>query len=333
MFKKTVMVLVLCFLVFSVSAFSRADEKDFFQKEHKAVIVDLDFCEDVDDVMAVRVATTLDRAGQIELKGMMLCVTGENNVEALHGLLCYDGYASLPIGTSAAGDPCTSPYWDVLAEYHDPGSLHKEDAVTLYRKLLSDSKTRITIITTGYLGNIAALMKSGPDEISELSGMELLKEKCDAVYITGGAYPGGYDNNFFFTESARTSAAYVFSNAQIPLVFQTSNNGGPVLCGGLLQQTDRERRDPAAKALDAFGTSDGRAAWDPMTVWAAAYPPEETRFSVLKADILFNEETGFNAYEEKEDGAFFLLERSDDDPDWYREQLDLLTVYGSRDNS
>lgn len=310
-----------------------AAKEPFFRKAPKEMIVDLDFCTDVDDVMAVRMATELDKMGQIDLKGMALCTTGADNIEALHGLLSYDGYADLPIGASAVNNEDTSPYWDILARYGSAESLVKEKAVTLYRRLLASSEDKITIVTTGYLTNISELMKSGPDEISGLNGTDLLAKKCDAIYITGGSYPDGMCNNFFFTQSAREATAYVMEHTKTPLVFQTGNNGGPIKCGGLLQKLDTARKDPAAKALDAFGTSDGRASWDPMTVWAAAFSPEDTRFTVTRVNMYFNEETGFNAYEEREDGEFFLLHRLDNDLDWYRDRMDNITVRSYQNRS
>ena len=54
------------------------------------IIIDLDFSTDVDDVCAVRMATSLDKMEKINLQGVMLCVTGENNVSAMYGLLSHE---------------------------------------------------------------------------------------------------------------------------------------------------------------------------------------------------------------------------------------------------
>lgn len=289
-------------------------------------IVDLDFSTDVDDVVAVRMATSLDKLGRIELIGMALCTTGYNSIEALHGLLSYDGYADLPLGTAALDEPDESPYWDILAQYSN-GNINRENAVRFYRRLLTNSDLKVNIITTGYTTNIAELLKSQPDDISPLNGIELCKEKVNCFYITGGDFPTGFDNNFFFTYHARNSIAYVLENSESPIVFNIKQNGSPIKAGGMLQRRDTNRQDPVVKALDAFGTGDGRASWDVISVWVTGYPLSETNFELARINVSINTENGFNSYEEVEDGKFYIVRRLNDNYSWYANKMDVLTTY------
>lgn len=295
--------------------------------EAKPFIVDLDFCTDVDDACAVRVATSLDKKGIIELKGMMLSTTGENNVEALNGILTYDGYGALPIGKSAYNIPDTSPYWGLCAQYKSP-EINVESATTLYRKILANSDKKVTIVTTGYLSNIKALLESQPDSISDKDGITLVQEKVEALYITGGSYTEGYDNNFWFVQEARDGLMSVVRNCRAPYYLITNNNGGPIKCGGLIQQVDTNRVDPISKSLDAFGTSDGRAAWDPMSVWIAALPMEQTRTTIEFKNMSFDVSTGFIKFgEDQAIPNVPRIQRIDDNYEWYKTQLDELLVY------
>lgn len=299
-------------------------------KDRNPFIVDLDFSTDVDDVCAVRVADILDKQEIIDLKAMMLCVDGENIVDAMDGLLDYDEMPEVKIGTSSLNIDDTSPYWDVLNEYSNGTDTRVvKDSVKLYREILSNSLNDVTIVTTGYVTNIAELLKSQPDEISKKSGVDLVKSKVKAIYITGGSYPDGYDNNFFFRSEAIEAINYVIDNCNVPIYLISSNNGAPFTCGGLLQRLDTERRDPVSKALDVTGFLDGRAAWDPLSVWIAACGFEETRTYTERVDLTVDSETGFNTFELSEQGNLFRVQRIDDDYEWYKNSLDNLTIIDS----
>ena len=156
---------------------------------HKKMIVDVDMCTDVDDACALRIATALDDDGIIDLQGVAFSVNGPNNLDALRGFLLHEGKPDVLIGKSAvANPPEESPYWDLMAEYSD-GKVDAYEAVKMYRKILAESDTPVDIVTTGYTTNIECLLKSEPDEYSELTGQELVKRKCGQLYVVGATYP------------------------------------------------------------------------------------------------------------------------------------------------
>ena len=176
---------------------------------HKKMIVDVDMCTDVDDACALRVATALDDDGIIDLQGVAFSVNGPNNLDALRGFLLYEGKPDVLIGKSAvANPPEESPYWDLMAEYSD-GKVNAYEAVKMYRKILVESDTPVDIVTTGYTTNIEYLLKSEPDEYSDLTGLELVKRKCGQLYVVGATYPEGRCNNIWFAPAARTAADYI----------------------------------------------------------------------------------------------------------------------------
>ena len=69
----------------------------------------------------------------------------------------------------------------------------------MYRRILSESDGRVHIITLGFLQNIQGLMNSAPDQYSPLSGMELIAQKVDTLYICGGNSTGKPSFNFYWT--------------------------------------------------------------------------------------------------------------------------------------
>lgn len=291
----------------------------------KPLILDMDFCTDVDDACALRVAATLHKMGKIDLKAVCLCVTGGNNLEAANGLLEHDGVHNIPIGRSSQDIPDTSPYWGILSQYSS--NLQVIDSVKLYRYIISTSPTPVTIVTTGYVTNLADFMKSQPDEISPKTGLDLVRENVAEIYIQGGGYPEGLDNNFFYEEEARAALDSILQICAKPLYFIQANTGGPATCGAVLQQNAEYKNDPVTKALYAFGTSNGRAAWDPMAVWiASSNDLAECGVAAARTDIEFNKYTGANKFVDSPTGAHYRVYRTSDNLKWYSNRLDELVI-------
>lgn len=64
------------------------------------------------------------------------------------------------------------------------------DAVDVYRRILSEQPdTSVVIVTVGYLTNLSYLLQSYPDDISPLSGKELIQKKVKHLVCMGGRYP------------------------------------------------------------------------------------------------------------------------------------------------
>lgn len=289
----------------------------------KKVILDVDMCTDVDDVCAVRIATAFDDEGIIDLKGIAYSVTAENNLEAMRGFLLYEGKPDVLIGRSAVDNaPHHSPYWLLMCEYSD-GNVNAYDAVSMYRKILAESDTPVDIITTGYVTNIEYLLKSGPDKYSGLTGVELVKEKGGQLYIVGGVYPEGFDNNFWFARASKKAIDYVHKNWPYPILFFTSEIGGKLNCGAQLQAIDKENNDLVSRSLIAFGTESGRHAWDPFGVWAGGLAlGEATKLGIKRINIAIDIETGENRFTDSPDGKHFVISRLSEDDNYYNTMMD-----------
>lgn len=59
--------------------------------------------------------------------------------------------------------------------------------VDLYRSVLSSAESRsMTLISLGFLTNLAALMESPPDNLSSLTGRALISAKVKELVVMGG---------------------------------------------------------------------------------------------------------------------------------------------------
>lgn len=281
----------------------------------KPMILDMDFCTDVDDACALRMAINMHRQNLIELEAVTLCTNDEENrnIKAVDGLMDYVG-VSAPIGQGPIYVHDTSPYWDILAEYSD-GDYALYDSVKLWRRIISENDLTY-IVTTGYLNNLQKFCESGPDEYSNLNGMELLNKT--KIYIVGGSYPTGRDNNFSYEPSSIEASEYVTTNIKNRIVWITNDVGGPILCGGNCQEIYPD--DPLSRSLFAFGTSNGRAAWDPSGVYIAVFGENSEGFKATPINIsIINGETNIT---DDENGIHLRVTRTSDDYEWYKNKFE-----------
>ena len=54
------------------------------------------------------------------------------------------------------------------------------------------------IVSLGFLHNMAALLASSSDDISERTGYELIRDKVHSIFIMGGSYPRSLLPSFNF---------------------------------------------------------------------------------------------------------------------------------------
>lgn len=306
----------------------RNNELYLNRNTNKPIILDVDMCTDVDDLCAVRVATALDDAGIIDLKAFTTCINGNQNLEAMRGIMAHDGKQDVLLGTASNPIGSDSPYWEFLLPYND-GMVNevRDTAVRQMRKVLSSSSDKVDIVTTGFVTNIEALLKSTPDDISPLDGLTLVKEKAGQLYVVGGSYPNGLDNNFFIDRKAIDSIDYVSKNWPFPIAFSLAQTGGKLLCGKVLCDYDTSRKDPVSKALDSMGFSWGRAAWDPFGVWACALAlNEETQTNVKRMDFGINLDNGSNWFTDNENGKHYGIFLNHTDYSYWNNKLDELCI-------
>lgn len=227
-------VVLLCFAFLSVFSQSYNQSK---------IIFDTDFGGDADDLAALAMLHTMHEKGECELIAIMSWATEEFAVPAMDAINRYYNHPEIPIGIRKNGvyrDPNT--YGGPIAERF-PYELTAEDApdaTMLYRKLLAEAGNRsITILTVGPLYNIQALLKSGPDEYSKLTGKELVHKKVKEFVIMGGQFPEG-KNEWNFNGNMAGVTKYVLNNITLPVTFTGYEIGVKIASAAILNERDHD---------------------------------------------------------------------------------------------
>jgi hypothetical protein len=158
------------------------------------IIFDTDMESDVDDVGALAMLHGLADAGDAEIMATMVCSLNPWSVPTVDVVNTYCGRPDIPIGAvKTLGVYRNSKYARMLAEeYPQDAGLGENapDATQLYRQLLAAAEdSSIVVVTVGYLTNLAYLLSSPPDAISNLSGKDLVRQKVKHLVCMGGRYP------------------------------------------------------------------------------------------------------------------------------------------------
>ena len=288
----------------------------------RKIILGTDWWTDCDDVVALRLICRAIKNKTIRLLGIGVNACMEYSIPSVKGFLKAEGVADIPIGidlnaTDFGGNP---PYQKRLAETFcsDACNSDAEDAVRLYRRLLASEKEKLEIIEIGYPQVLANLLKSGADDISEKSGLELLSEKASKLWMMAGKWDadGEKENNFCRNSRSRVAGKEVCELCPIPITFLGWEIGYGVITGGNVKECDH-----LYKVLCDHGSKGGRDSWDPMLVLMALIGDEEAAgYRTVRGMASVDEQTGANYFNPNATGTHkFVIKKYEND--YYEEQI------------
>ncbi len=204
---------------------------------------------DYDDVGAISLLHAYADSGYITILATMASTRYEGVAAVFNIFNTYFQRADLPIGVPG-GQALTLHDWQhwtdsLLVRYPHKLKMNQEamDAVKLYRKILAQQPPgSVTIISTGFLTNLAGLLDSKADRYSPLDGRQLVARKVKMLVCMAGRFPEGYEFNLDQDKAASKivlqhwPTKILFSGYEIgekipvglPLIHNTALAGSPV---------------------------------------------------------------------------------------------------------
>ena len=191
---------LLFFVLFAAAAYAA---------EPVRIVFDTDIGNDVDDVMALAVAHALQSRGECEI--LAVTTTKDNQYVAPVADLfnTFYGRPEIPIAIVRNGatkedgrynrqilelkDDEGNPRYPLTRTQEELANL--PDAVPFLRKLLAnESDNSVVMVQIGFFTNFARLLDSPADDISPLTGKELIAKKVKFLSLMAGAFgePPGY---------------------------------------------------------------------------------------------------------------------------------------------
>ncbi|HLA58452.1 MAG TPA: nucleoside hydrolase [Puia sp.] len=242
------------------------------------VIFDTDFGPDYDDVGAITLLHGFADSGFIKILATIASSNHKNAAAAIDVFNTYFNRPEIPIGVvrGNAVELGDKQHWtdSVISRYPHKIRSNEEadDALNLYRKILASQPDRsVTIITVGFLTNLANLLGSGPDRYSTLNGADLIRKKVIGLVCMAGRFPSGREFNL---DQDAGSSKKVLEAWPGPVLFSGFEIGQKIKTGLPLIHDNKIQHSPVKDVFTicipmAAEDSAGRMSWDETAVFVA----------------------------------------------------------------
>jgi len=272
------------------------------------IIFDTDLGPDYDDVGALAFLHAMADSGRVDI--LATVTSNKHNLVApsIDVINTYFGRGELPIGapkTSGVNLGSAQHWADSIVEKY-PHSIKSTsdvaDAVEIYRKTISNQSDKsVTIVTVGFLTNLNNLLKSGPDNISPLTGKELVEKKVKRLVSMAGKFPEGKEFNIYMDSAA---SKYVYENWPGEIIFTGFEIGWEIRTGLKLINSNIKNSPVKDVFRISIPLSDedkyGRMSWDETAVLIGVYGTDGF-FDTVRGKIIVNPD-GSNTWENNPDG-------------------------------
>ena len=257
------------------------------------IIFDTDVGNDVDDALALAILHAFENRHEAKL--LAVTITKDNKWAAPYVDLVdtFYGRPEIPVGMVRDGKtPNADPLIQVPSERKNPdGSYaypHKitdgsqaQDAVTLLRKTLAaQADGSVVIVQVGFSTNLARLLDTKADAISNLDGAALAKQKVRLMVTMSGNFANG-DSEFNLSQDV-PSAQKVFNEWPTPIVDSGFEIGMSMLfpAARILRDFAYVKDHPVAEAYRSYKPMPyDRPTWD-LTAALYAVRPDDNYFSL-----------------------------------------------------
>lgn len=280
------------------------------------VIFDTDMGPDYDDVGAITMLHAFADSGKATILATIASTNYANVSGVLSVLNTYFGRPNVLIGvpkSNAISDKDKQHWSDTLVARY-PHTIRSNadapDAVTLYRQILTTQPDHsVTIISVGFLTNLANLLQSKPDRHSKLSGRELVQRKVNNLVSMAGKFPKGREFNVFMDTPA---SKIVYAGWPTPMLLSGFEIGEKIHSGLPLVQNEEIQNSPVKDVFRIsmpMNASDamGRMSWDQtaVLVGVSGYEPY---YTVKTGRVTMNAD-GSNGWDTTGKSQAYLVEK------------------------
>ena len=307
-------------------------------REPVRVIFDTDISGDVDDVLALAMLHTLADRGECELLAVTISKINPLTGPFTDAVNTFYGRGEIPIGVTRDAQRRESRYLKLVNEKdeeewrypHDVRSNEDlPDAVTVLRKtLMAQPDHSVVLIQVGLAANLADLVESKADEISPLSGKELIRQKVSLVSVMAGAFEPIDGNQHFLEANIRNGIKSMqrFVNQwprEVPVIWSGFEIGIAVRYPRESIARDfsyRSHHIVREAYLLHSGPEHDRPSWD-LTSVLFAVRPDDGYFTLSQPGRVTVEDDGFLKFQPEELGRDRYLEMNSEQAIRVREVL------------
>ena len=293
------------------------------------VVFDTDISGDVDDVLALAMLHTLADRGECVLEAVTISKINLLTAPFVDAVNTFYGRPNIPVGVTRDAQKRESKYLHLVKTKDDgvfryPHALLSSDdapdAVSVLRKVLVEAKDHsIVLIQVGLASNLADLVESAPDEISPLSGLELVMQKVKFASVMAGAFAPVNGNAHYLEANVKNGIGSMQRFAEkwpneVPVVWSDFLIGIAVPYPRESIARDfryQEHHIVRVAYLLHSGPHHDRPTWD-LTSVLHAVRPLDNYFELSKRGRVKVADDGFTTFTPEENGRDVFLILSDD---------------------
>jgi inosine-uridine nucleoside N-ribohydrolase len=290
------------------------------QRKPVSIIFDTDMGPDYDDIGAITLLHAMADSGECRILATMASNKHPYIAAVLNVMNTYFKRPGIPIGVvrGNAVNIIAGQKWDSILAADYPQTIQSNDqaenALTLYRKILAAQPDKsVTVVTVGFLTNMANLLQSAPDKFSPLNGAALIKQKVKLLVSMAARFDdemGKFKEFNVVKDSAASVTA--FSNWPTPIIFSGFEIGWKIHTGLPIVNNPAISHSPVK---DVFARSipmdpndkNGRASWDETAVLVAVRGYGKY-FDVVKGTIICNAD-GSNGWNKNGQRDYYLVQK------------------------
>jgi inosine-uridine nucleoside N-ribohydrolase len=282
------------------------------------IIFDTDIGNDVDDALALGLLHVLADRSACDLLAVTITRSDELAGPFVDAVNTFYGRPNLPIGFIRTKPETDTSKFLPLAEARDgdrvryPHDLQRSsdapNALRLLRQLLAAQPDgSVVLVQVGYFSNFAALLETPADELSPLTGRELVKQKVKLLSVMAGAFQTIDDNNHFteFNVYKDIPAAQKLARDwPTPMVWSGFEIGIalPYPAASIERDYGYVAHHPLAEAYQLYNpTPHERPTWD-LTSALYAVQPDRGFFGLSTAGTVTVEGDGFTRFTPQANG-------------------------------
>ena len=247
------------------------------------VILDTDIGSSTDDLIAMEMLYNYMDEGRCKLLGVVVDHMGDDYAALADVMNTYFGHGSIPIGVERGGIKDPSVFIDYRELYKhttEKGELMFKRTISdysqlpngweLYRRLLAAQPDHsVSICSTGLVSSLVQLLASEPDDISPLSGVELVSKKVKCLYLMAGVFTSSEEPDYNFLQDP-TYAKLLFElwPRSVDVVFSPMEVGNEIDYSPETVIRDISWTDihPIKQVYMKYDCDTGQRMWDPMAV-------------------------------------------------------------------
>lgn len=291
-------------------------------------VFDTDIGNDVDDVLALGMIHSLEGRGHCRLQAVTVTKDHTDAAAFADAVNTFYGRPDMPVAVVRDGATRNQGRFNKLVHEkaadgtprypHNVTGEKAPDAVPFLRKLLAEREDdSLVLVQVGFFTNFKRLLESEPDEISPLSGNELIEKRVRLLSIMAGAFTAiGNDTHYkeYNVVKDIPSAKYLAEHWPTPIVWSGFEIGIAATYPHRSIERDYNyvKHHPLKEAYTLYEPPPhDRPTWDLTSVLAVVWP-DRGYFGMSEPGTVVVDDDGFTRFEPSDDGKHRFLKFDND---------------------